>query len=127
MTQNKRTNTIKQFNQGRRCVLVCTDVAARGLHIDDVSHVYNYETPWDATDYVHRIGRTARAGEEGKVINLLSENDYDSFRRVECEHRSFIIQRIKTPFVKKITIVKPQNRRRPSRKREDGWLRRDWR
>jgi ATP-dependent RNA helicase RhlB len=48
-------------------VLVCTDVAARGLHIENVSHIYNYDLPSDPTDYVHRIGRTARAGESGDL------------------------------------------------------------
>src|SRR3989344_2040722 len=66
LSQNKRMKTIKQFNRSTVCVLVCTDIAARGLHIDNVSHVYNYDIPKDAKDYIHRIGRTARAGEKGK-------------------------------------------------------------
>ena len=73
LTQNKRAKSIKLFNDAKAGVLVCTDVAARGLHIDNVSHIYNYDISNDSNDYVHRIGRTARAGESGKVINLLTE------------------------------------------------------
>jgi ATP-dependent RNA helicase DeaD len=63
-------------------VLVCTDVAGRGLDIKGVSHVYNYNIPKASNDYVHRIGRTARAGAEGKVINILSTEDYMFFREI---------------------------------------------
>ena len=63
LSQNKRTRTINMFDNAKVSVLVCTDVAARGLDIENVSHVYNYDIPRDSNDYVHRIGRTARAGE----------------------------------------------------------------
>jgi ATP-dependent RNA helicase DeaD len=125
-SQNKRTKTIKRFNEARVGVLVCTDVAARGLHIDDVSHVYNYEIPKDSNDYIHRIGRTARAGEHGKVINLLCEYDHDNFRRVEHEYRSFNINRLNTPYLKKITIVKPEKRRTAHSKKKPFYPRRRW-
>jgi len=124
LSQNKRTKSIQRFNNGGVGVLVCTDVAARGLHINDVSHIYNYEIPKDSNDYVHRIGRTARAGEEGKVINLLCDHDHDNFRRIEQEYRSFKIQRLKTPFVKKVVVVKPEPRRRPKSKGKGNWPRR---
>jgi ATP-dependent RNA helicase DeaD len=90
-SQNKRTRSLDFFNKAKFGVLVCTDVAARGLHIDNVSHVYNYEIPKDPKDYIHRIGRTARAGEEGKVINLLCEFDYDNFRRIQRDYRELDI------------------------------------
>ncbi len=105
LTQNKRTRTIDLFNGGRVGVLVCTDVAARGLHIDNVSHVYNYEIPRDSKDYVHRIGRTARAGEEGKIINLLCDRDYDNYTRVLESYRNFDIKNVEKPHVKRITAV----------------------
>jgi ATP-dependent RNA helicase DeaD len=127
LTQNKRTKSIKRFNSGGAAVLVCTDVAARGLHIDDVSHVYNYEIPKDPNDYVHRIGRTARAGEEGKVINLLSEYDHDNFRKIEREYRTFNIQKLKTPYVKKVTVLKPEARRKSPSKKKPFYPRRGWR
>jgi len=105
LTQNKRTRTIDLFNSAKVSVLVCTDVAARGLHIDNVSHVYNYEIPRDSKDYVHRIGRTARAGEEGKVINLLCERDYDNYTRVLESYRDFKIDNVERPHVKRIMAV----------------------
>src|SRR3989344_226604 len=126
LTQNKRTNIIDQFNKGKFEVLVCTDVAARGLHIEDVSQVYNYEIPKDPNDYVHRSGRTARAGESGKVINLLCEYDHDNFGKVVNEYRNFNIEKIETPKFKRIFAVgtesfgKPQFRRGPRRNNGRG-------
>ena len=105
LSQNKRTNTMRTFNQGDVGVLVCTDVASRGLHIEDVSHIYNYEIPKDAKDYVHRIGRTARAGEEGKVINLLCDFDHDNFTRVLSEYREFIIEKMERPYIERVMAV----------------------
>jgi ATP-dependent RNA helicase DeaD len=81
-SQDQRDKTMQMFHSQKALILVCTDVAARGLDIKEVSHVYNYDIPKDSKDYVHRIGRTARAGAEGRVVNLLSNHDYDSFTRV---------------------------------------------
>jgi ATP-dependent RNA helicase DeaD len=106
LTQSKRTKTIELFNKAKVTVLVCTDVAARGLHIENVSHIYNYELPKDPKDYVHRIGRTARAGEEGKVINLLSGNDHENFTRVLRAYPEFSIEKVKRPFLQKIRTAK---------------------
>lgn len=106
LTQNKRTRTIDIFNGGKVGVLVCTDVAARGLHIDNVSHIYNYDIPRDSKDYVHRIGRTARAGEEGKVINLLCDFDYDNFSKILSDYREFTIEKIEKPHVERIMSVR---------------------
>ncbi len=127
LTQNKRTKNITRFNEGKAGVLVCTDVAARGLHIDNVSHIYNYETPGDSKDYVHRIGRTARAGEEGKAISLICDYDFKDFRRIQQEYREFNIQKQKTPFLEKIVIVQPDSRRRPQRKSGNRPPRGGWR
>ncbi len=113
LTQNKRTKTIQLFNQAKVGVLVCTDVAARGLHIDNVSHIYNYDIPKDAKDYVHRIGRTARAGEEGKAVNFLCDYDHDNFSRILEEYRTFSIENVKKPYVKKLMAVGMDNRRKP--------------
>lgn len=103
-TQNKRSRTMELFGGAKVNVLVCTDVAARGLDIESVSHVYNYEIPADPVDYVHRIGRTARAGESGKVINLLSERDYPAFSRILEEYRDFKIIKKEVPTVEKVKI-----------------------
>ncbi|MFH1456392.1 MAG: DEAD/DEAH box helicase [archaeon] len=109
LSQNKRSRTIDMFNGAKVSVLVCTDVAARGLHIENVSHVYNYEIPKDPKDYVHRIGRTARAGENGKVVNLLSNSDHDNFSRVKSEYRTFTISMVEKPFLKTVVAVRADN------------------
>jgi len=72
--QKKRISLLKRFQDGELPILVATDVAARGLHIPDVSHVFNYDLPQDAEDYVHRIGRTARAGTSGVAISFACED-----------------------------------------------------
>lgn len=82
LTQNKRNRIMEKFKSGNTVILVCTDVAARGLDIKNVSHVYNYDIPKNPKEYVHRIGRTARAGKDGIAINIVSDRDYDNFRRV---------------------------------------------
>ncbi|QYK01135.1 ATP-dependent RNA helicase RhlB [Shewanella psychrotolerans] len=71
--QKKRIRILEQFTSGELDILVATDVAARGLHISDVSHVYNYDLPDDCEDYVHRIGRTGRAGQKGISISFACE------------------------------------------------------
>jgi ATP-dependent RNA helicase DeaD len=81
-SQARRNKIMEQFHDKKANVLVCTDVAARGLHIEDVSHVYNYDIPKDHKEYVHRIGRTARAGSAGKAINILASRDHDNFSRI---------------------------------------------
>lgn len=73
--QNKRTRTLEQFKNGEVKVLVATDVAGRGIHVDGVSHVVNYNLPEDPEDYVHRIGRTGRAGASGISISFASEDE----------------------------------------------------
>jgi len=72
--QERRLKILKDFKDGRLAVLVATDVASRGLHIEAVSHVINYDLPEDAEDYVHRIGRTARAGAEGTAVSFACED-----------------------------------------------------
>lgn len=71
--QNKRLRFLKEFHAGDLAVLIATDVASRGLHVPDVSHVFNYDLPQDSADYVHRIGRTARAGATGDAISFACE------------------------------------------------------
>lgn len=75
IAQAKRTKTLEQFKSGAIAVLVATDVAGRGIHVDGVSHVVNYNLPEDPEDYVHRIGRTGRAGASGTSISFASEDD----------------------------------------------------
>jgi ATP-dependent RNA helicase RhlB len=72
--QRRRLRILNEFKEGRLPVLVASDLASRGLHIEAVSHVVNWDLPQDPEDYVHRIGRTARAGAEGKAISLVDES-----------------------------------------------------
>ncbi len=81
--QNKRLRMLKDFQEGVLPVLVATDVASRGLHVPDVSHVINYDLPQDAPDYVHRIGRTARAGASGDAISFACETYAFSLPEIE--------------------------------------------
>ena len=92
--QNKRTRTLEDFKTGKLKVLVATDVAGRGIHVDGVSHVVNYNLPEDPEDYVHRIGRTGRAGATGTSISFASEDDAFLLpdiekllgHKLDCEH-----------------------------------------
>src|SRR5580692_1356721 len=82
--QKKRLQFLRQFHEGELAVLIATDVASRGLHIPDVSHIFNYDLPQDAPDYVHRIGRTARAGADGDAISFGCEEYAISLPDIEA-------------------------------------------
>jgi ATP-dependent RNA helicase RhlE len=82
-TQPERTRALEAFKSGAIRVLVATDVAARGLDIEDLPHVVNFELPWQAQDYIHRIGRTARAGATGDAVSLVSIEEADLLRSVQ--------------------------------------------
>ncbi|QDH71325.1 ATP-dependent RNA helicase RhlB [Marilutibacter alkalisoli] len=82
--QKKRESLLGRFQKGQLDILVATDVAARGLHIDGISHVYNYDLPFDAEDYVHRIGRTARLGAEGDAVSFACERYAMSLPDIEA-------------------------------------------
>ena len=81
--QNKRQRLIQELASGNLNTLIATDVAARGLHIEGVTHVFNYDLPQNAEDYVHRIGRTARAGESGEAISFACEEYVFSLPEIE--------------------------------------------
>lgn len=83
LDQKRRIRLLKDFKLGKYNVLVATDVASRGLDVDDVTHVFNYDMPLDSETYVHRIGRTARAGKSGISISFCSEADYEALPRIE--------------------------------------------
>jgi ATP-dependent RNA helicase DeaD len=82
LSQQRRESVMEDFHKGMTKILVATDVAARGLDIKNVTHIFNFNIPKKAEDYTNRIGRTARAGESGKAISLLSRDEHDSFRRI---------------------------------------------
>jgi len=124
MEQNKRQRVLKGFDNsytrkgvpslgdssnldtktGKVNVMVCTDVAARGLDITGVSHVYNYDLPKDHRDYIHRIGRTARAGAEGIAVNILASRDYDNFSNIQRHNEGMVVKRENTPRYERIAV-----------------------
>jgi ATP-dependent RNA helicase DeaD len=83
MEQKQREVTIRAFKQGGIDIFIATDVAARGLDVNDVTHVFNYHIPFDSESYVHRIGRTGRAGKTGEAITLVSPNELRTIKRIE--------------------------------------------
>jgi ATP-dependent RNA helicase DeaD len=85
MTQRERERTLQRFRDGELHVLIATNVAARGLHIEDVSHVVNYDLPEDAEVFTHRIGRTGRAGKTGVAITFVGEWDFDQFDQLRAK------------------------------------------
>jgi ATP-dependent RNA helicase RhlE len=82
-SQNARQNTLSRFRDGKLRVLVATDIASRGIDIDDVSHVINFEMPVEPESYVHRIGRTARAGASGIAISFCDASERQHLRSIE--------------------------------------------
>jgi ATP-dependent RNA helicase RhlB len=94
--QQKRLRIRESFRTAKTKVIVATDVAARGIHVDDVSHVINYDLPYEADDYVHRIGRTGRAGKNGKSISFL------------CEYGSFMIPDLEEVLGHTISSIQPE-------------------
>ncbi|QSP93587.1 DEAD/DEAH box helicase [Marinobacter salinisoli] len=92
IAQNKRLKTLDQFKKGSIQVLVATDVAGRGIHVNGVTHVFNYNLPENAEDYVHRIGRTGRAGTSGVSVSFAGEEDSFALPAIE----TYISQKLKT-------------------------------
>lgn len=82
LSQNRREHAMQNFRSGRIEILVATDVAARGIDVPEVGHVINYDVPQDPLTYFHRIGRTARAGRNGKAISFVSNSEYPDFNRI---------------------------------------------
>ncbi|GFE61239.1 DEAD/DEAH box helicase [Geobacter sp. AOG2] len=134
--QRKRMRILDDFKQGKLPILIATDVASRGLHIEGVSHVINYDLPQDSEDYVHRIGRTARAGSEGKAISLADEDGAFFLEAIEeyikdkiptewAEDDLFVHDYVRTPRPKRKPEAKPAGGRgrsgdRPARSGSGG-------
>ena len=98
-TQPERTRALEGFKNGSVRVLVATDVAARGLDIEDLPHVVNFELPWEPNDYIHRIGRTGRAGATGDAISLVSIDEADLLRGVQRLLKQAIPWTVEAGFV----------------------------
>src|SRR5690606_3307031 len=114
--QKKRETLLGKFQKGQLEILVATDVAARGLHIDGVKYVYNYDLPFDAEDYVHRIGRTARLGEEGDAISFACERYAISLPDIEA----YIEQKIPVEPVTPDLLVAQPRKPRAAAAEEEG-------
>jgi len=102
-SQDKRSRALDKFHSKRVEILVCTDVAARGLDIKEVNNVYNYDIPNEPKQYIHRIGRTARAGAEGKAINILASRDYDNFANVK-KYNEVNVEKLEMPEIERVFI-----------------------
>ncbi|MDR1395884.1 MAG: DEAD/DEAH box helicase, partial [Deltaproteobacteria bacterium] len=96
LPQPKRLRLMEDFKEKRLQIMVATDVASRGIHVEDVSHVYNYDLPQDAENYIHRIGRTARAGRSGRAVSFA------------CEDHVFHLEAIENILGEKIPVVWPE-------------------
>jgi ATP-dependent RNA helicase RhlB len=111
--QKKRLKILEDFKAGRLPILVATDVASRGIHVENVTHVINFDLPQDAEDYVHRIGRTGRAGSTGKAISLADEEYVFSLEDIE----QYIGQKIPVAWADDSMFVK-EIRRTPEERRK---------
>jgi ATP-dependent RNA helicase DeaD len=113
MSQPQRERVTADFRNKKFTVLVATDVAARGLHIDDITHVYNYEIPKDVESYTHRVGRTARAGNKGEAISLVATDEEKKFfKQILFTHRGSIT--LKTIDKDVLPVLRQQPPKSPS-------------
>ncbi|MFA5746274.1 MAG: DEAD/DEAH box helicase [archaeon] len=96
LEQNKRTGTIERYHQNKEGVLISTDVSARGIHIDNLEYIYNYDLPKDPTQYIHRIGRTARAGKKGKAIAIITSKEETDFLKM-CRRFGYKVENKQLP------------------------------
>lgn len=110
MEQKQREEAIKAFKSSKLEILIATDVAARGLDVNDVTHVFNYHLPFDSESYVHRIGRTGRAGKEGVAISIVTPHEFRTLQRIEssigAKLESKVVPNISTVKQKKIGELK---------------------
>ena len=123
--QKKREKVLKQFTDGEIDILVATDVAARGLHIPKVSHVFNFDLPDDCEDYVHRIGRTGRAGEKGLAISLACEKYVFNLPAIEeyVNHSIPVSEYDKEALLDSLPIMKLSKYRAHPNNRKDNYHR----
>lgn len=110
MNQNQRMNTLRKFKEGNLEFLVATDVAARGIDIENISHVINYDLPQDVESYVHRIGRTGRANREGTAYTLVTSREYSLLKQIEKATKSKV-KRKEIPTIDDIFYAKYENMR----------------
>ncbi|MBI4140798.1 DEAD/DEAH box helicase [Candidatus Woesearchaeota archaeon] len=119
LSQSQRTHNINQMHQKGTGVLVATDVASRGLHINNISHVYNYDLPQTPDDYVHRIGRTARAGAKGMAITIITQQDLREFKLI-MRDIGRQISLTPLPEFAKVTLLTSQSRKHSFKQNHGG-------
>jgi ATP-dependent RNA helicase DeaD len=121
LTQSKREKAMKRFREAKTQFLVATDVAARGLDVEGVTHVYNYDIPQDVESYVHRIGRTGRAGGDGVAFTLVAPKDMEFLRMIEKGiHQKFDIQVIKGVSIPDREDYERASEQKSENKRSEG-------
>jgi len=124
MSQNQRTHSLDALKNQRTDVLVATDLAARGLDIKNITHIYHYDVPKTSIDYIHRIGRTARAGANGSAVTLLTKRDHDNFRRVQSNDE-LDIEKADIPQFKKLHFTRNfKHSKKTSRRQHPNYFRR---
>lgn len=112
LSQNKRERLMKEFRQIKFQFLVCTDIAARGLDVEGVTHVINYDLPSDTESYIHRVGRTGRAGQEGMAITFVSPRQKTIMIKIERAIKQKIEQRIFSDHLTRGSDSLPKNRKK---------------
>jgi ATP-dependent RNA helicase DeaD len=105
MSQRERETTIREFKKGNLDILIATDVAARGLDVNDVSHVFNYHIPFDSQSYVHRTGRTGRAGKDGMAISIVTPGEFRALQKIQKSVGSTIESKV-VPRISDIEVKK---------------------
>ena len=116
--QNKREDILDRFHRNRIRFLVATNVAARGLDVENISHIFNYDIPDNTEDYINRIGRTARAGKKGVALSLVGDQDRKTFRNITNPFHKELIKLGLPRFAKLPWKEKPQNKKKRSYRRK---------
>jgi len=125
--QSQRSRALKRFKEYKVRVLVATDVAARGLDINELPHVVNFDLPKVCEDYVHRIGRTGRAGSEGEAVSLVSADEVNLLAAIETLICQTLAREVESGFIPKHSVplshqakVRPKKPKKPKRQQERG-------
>ena len=125
--QNQRSRALKRFKEYKVRVLVATDVAARGLDIDELPHVVNFDLPKVSEDYVHRIGRTGRAGSEGEAVSLVSADEVNFLAAIETLICQTLVREVEPGFIPKHRVplthqakARPKKPKKPKKQQERG-------
>ena len=120
LTQAQRKHALEEFRQAKLQILVATDLAARGLDIEGVTNVYNYDLPIDAESYIHRIGRTGRGGKEGLSVTFATQKEYDKLRKIEGAIRGRLSKTHEKESRKRLKQKIAEKQKKASEKNAEG-------